>query len=107
VWPVTVMCTGPSIRAVLTASEITSRASGVIFDLSKSKKTMKLRTSGGGGGGAGGASITGGGGGAGGNSATGGGGGAGGGTYTRANFVGVGFGEDPNPTPKKLARVYV
>jgi len=56
---------------------------------------MKLRTSGGGGGGAGGASITGGGGGAGGNSATGGGGGAGGGTYTRANFVGVGFGADP------------
>src|SRR5256885_13287611 len=82
VWPVTTIRTMPLVRAVWTACWTTWRASAVRFDLSKSKKTMKVRTAGGGGGGGGGgAGGRGGGrgGGGGGGGGRGGGGGCGGG----------------------------
>src|ERR1700693_2574104 len=62
VWPVTTIRTMPLVRAVWTACWTTWRASAVRFDLSKSKKTMKVRTAGGGGGGGGGGRGGGGGG---------------------------------------------
>src|SRR6266436_6125182 len=67
VWPVTTIRTMPLVRAVCTACWTTCCASAVRFDLSKSTKTMKVRTAGGGGGGGrgsgGGGAGTGGGGG--------------------------------------------